>query len=239
MNILAIDSSGLTASAALVNEEAVIAEYNTNHKKTHSQTLLPMIASIMDMVGLTVKDLDAIAIAKGPGSFTGLRIGAGTAKGLALAENLPIIPISTLEAMAYTFALSDCLICPVMDARRQQLYFGVYHFENGELLNDCPDDAKSYEEVAEILNGLGREVILTGDGLNPAKETLKALLKVPYRLAPLFANRQRAAVLGTLALEYAKKGITVPADSFAPIYLRPSQAERVRAEALESEKGKK
>ena len=229
MNILAIDSSGLTASAAIVTEEAVIAEYSTNYKKTHSQTLLPMIDSVMNMVEMKPEELDAVAIAKGPGSFTGLRIGAGTAKGIALAHSLPIIAISTLEAMAYTFCLSDHVLCPVMDARRQQLYFGIYEMRDKKICSLREDSAASVPDVAAMLNEIGRPVILTGDGLIPAASSFEDLLKIPYRIAPLFANRQRAAVLGTLALDYAGRGIFTDADAFAPVYLRPSQAERVRA----------
>lgn len=233
MNILAIDSSGLTASVALVNEESVLAEYSTNFKKTHSQTLLPMIDSIMKMVDMKASDLDAVAVAKGPGSFTGLRIGAGTAKGIALAQNLPIIGISTLESMAYTFCLSEELICPVMDARRQQLYYGVYESREGELTNLCPNGAGSVEKIAELINGCEKSVILTGDGLIPSLERFGELLKVPFKTAPLFENRQRAAVLGTLAQKYAARGLLSDADTFAPVYLRPSQAERVRAESMQ------
>ena len=228
MKILAIDSSGLTASVAIVTEDAVLAEYNTNFKKTHSQTLLPMIDSIMSMTGIGKSELDAVAVAKGPGSFTGLRIGAGTAKGIALALNIPIIPVSTLEALAWTFSIYDGPICPVMDARRAQLYSAVYRFEDTGTKVLCSDAARSYEEVVKMLNTLGEEVILTGDGLTPASDFLKTGLKVPFRFASVYENRQRAAVLGDLALKRAEAGEYTDPDRFAPVYLRPSQAERVR-----------
>ncbi len=230
MKILAIDSSGLTASAALVTEEAVLAEFSTNFKKTHSQTLLPMIDSIMSLTETPAADLDAVAVAKGPGSFTGLRIGVATAKGIALAENLPLIGISSLEGQAYAFYGTEDLLCPMMDARRQQVYSGIYRFEKERLVNVLPDNARSVEEMAEVLNELGQPVILSGDGMIPAAEYLRNHLRVPFTEAKPFQNRQRAAVLGTLALQYAAEGRFEDADHFAPVYLRPSQAERVRKE---------
>ena len=121
MKILAIDSSGLVASAAILTEENLIAEYTVNYKKTHSQTLLPMIDEIVRMAEVDLKEIDAIALAEGPGSFTGLRIGSSTAKGLGLALGKPIIGVSTLKALAYNLFGTDSLICPMMDARRGQV----------------------------------------------------------------------------------------------------------------------
>ncbi|MDR1766217.1 MAG: tRNA (adenosine(37)-N6)-threonylcarbamoyltransferase complex dimerization subunit type 1 TsaB [Lachnospiraceae bacterium] len=131
MRILGIESSSLVASVALVEGESLVAEYTTNFKKTHSQTLLPMIDEMMGMVGVTPDTVDAIAVAGGPGSFTGLRIGVATAKGLGLALQKPLIHIPTLDAMAYQFFGSDALICPMMDAKRQQVYTGLYTFDRG------------------------------------------------------------------------------------------------------------
>lgn len=235
MLLLAIDSSGLTASAALVTETAVLAEYNTNYKKTHSQTLLPMIDEILRMTQTAPEDLDGIAVAKGPGSFTGLRIGSATAKGIALSAGIPIVEVSTLEAMAYQLYGTKDLICPMMDARRQQVYTGIYRFDGETLLCESPDEAVPAAEMAAKLNGAGRPVVLLGDGVPVNRETIENSLTVPYTFALAFQDRQRAAALGTLALAYAAQGRwTDPADH-APVYLRVSQAERERAERRRKE----
>ena len=128
MKILALDSSGLVASAAVVEDDITIAEYTINYKKTHSQTLLPMLDELRRMTELDLHTIDAIAVAAGPGSFTGLRIGSATAKGLGFALDIPIIPVPTVDALAYNLYGSDKLICPLMDARRNQVYTGLYTF---------------------------------------------------------------------------------------------------------------
>ena len=128
MKILGLDSSGLVASAAIVEDNTLLAEYTTNYKKTHSQTLLPMLAELQKMIELDMESIDAIAIAAGPGSFTGLRIGAATAKGLGLALDKPLVEVPTLEGLAYNLCGTDKLVCPLMDARRNQVYTGVYEF---------------------------------------------------------------------------------------------------------------
>ena len=132
MKILGLDSSGLVASAAVVEEDITIAEYTVNYKKTHSQTLIPMLDEIKRMTELDLHTLDAIAIASGPGSFTGLRIGSATAKGLGLALDIPIIPVPTVDALAYNFYGCSALVCPLMDARRNQVYTGLYEFQKRE-----------------------------------------------------------------------------------------------------------
>ena len=133
MKVLAIESSAVTASVAIMTEDTLIAEYTINYKKTHSQTLLPMIDEICRMTETDVSDIDIVAVSDGPGSFTGLRIGAATGKGIALAKNKPMVAVPTLEAMAYNLIGDDRLICPVMDARRKHLYTGLYRFNGGKL----------------------------------------------------------------------------------------------------------
>ena len=130
MRVLAIDSSGLTATVAVVEDTQTIAEYTVNYKKTHSQTLLPMIDEMVRMVDADLKDIDAIAVAGGPGSFTGLRIGSATAKGLGLALDKPLIHVPTVDAMAYSMYGCEDIICPIMDARRKQVYTGLYSFSH-------------------------------------------------------------------------------------------------------------
>ena len=129
MKILAIDSSGLVASVAVVEDETLLAEFTIDYKKTHSQTLLPMLDQMAKMIELDLNSIDAIAVAGGPGSFTGLRIGSATAKGLGLALDKPLLHIPTVDALAYNLYGVETLICPIMDARRNQVYTGVYRFE--------------------------------------------------------------------------------------------------------------
>ena len=129
MRILALDSSGLVATVAIVEDEQTLAEYTVNYKKTHSQTLLPMLDEIVKMTEYDLNTIDAIAVAGGPGSFTGLRIGSATAKGLGLALDKPLIHVPTVDGMAYNLFGCKGLICPMMDARRNQVYTGIYRFE--------------------------------------------------------------------------------------------------------------
>lgn len=235
MRILALDSSGLVASAAIVEEEQTIAEYTVNYKKTHSQTLLPMVDEIVRMTELDLHSLDAIAVAAGPGSFTGLRIGSATAKGLGLALHIPLIHIPTLDGLAYNLYGASELVCPMMDARRKQVYTGVYSFENGfsAVIEQC---AVPVEQLVERLNQMERPVVFLGDGVPVYKEMLEQKLAVPYSFAPAHMNRQRAASVGALGILYYQQGKTETAAEHAPDYLRMSQAERERAEKQSKER---
>lgn len=241
MRVLAIDSSGLTATVAIVEDDQTIAEYTTNYKKTHSQTLLPMIDEMVRMVDVDLKEIDAIAVAGGPGSFTGLRIGSATAKGLGLALDKPLIHVPTVDAMAYSMYGCEDIICPIMDARRKQVYTGLYSFshkKNGDGgLYDEPvfqvlrmQMAVPVEELIRHLNVYRRRVMFLGDGVPVYKEMLAEGLKVPYSFAPSFMNRQRAAAVGALGIRYYEAGRYEAAAEFKPEYLRKSQAERERAE---------
>ena len=230
MKILAIDSSGLTATVAVLEDERMTAEYTINHKKTHSQTLVPMLDEIKAMTELDLTTVDAIAVAKGPGSFTGLRIGSATAKGLGLALDKPLVAVSTLEALAMNAWGSDKLICPMMDARREQVYTGLYRFEDGELKVVKEDCAISVEELCGIIDKMGEDVLFLGDGVPVYKETIDKLLRVTHTYAPPHMSRQRAGALAVLAARYFEEGRIETAAAHKPEYLRVSQAERVKAE---------
>lgn len=248
MRVLAIDSSGLTASVAIVEEEVTIAEYTVNYKKTHSQTLLPMIDEMVKMTETDLDTIDAIAVAGGPGSFTGLRIGSATAKGLGLALDKPLIHIPTVDGLAYNVYGCEDLICPIMDARRNQVYTGMYTFswKAGEKENQFLREpvfqvlkmqmAISVEELIRRLNNYGRRVVFVGDGVPVYKNVLAEGLKVPYTFVPAYMNRQRAAVVGTLGIKYYKAGKIETAMEHQPEYLRVSQAERERAEREKNSK---
>lgn len=231
MKLLALDSSGLVASVAVLEDDSLLGEYTVNYKKTHSQTLLPMLDTVAQMIELDLNDLDAIAIAAGPGSFTGLRIGSATAKGLGLALNKPLIAVPTVDALAYNLFDTDKLICPLMDARRSQVYTGIYRFENHKLLPLENQMAVSVQELAEKLNAIGQEVIFLGDGVSVYSQLLDELLGIPHTYAPAHVNKQRAAAVGALAALYYKEGKFVDAAAHQPEYLRKSQAEREREEA--------
>lgn len=236
MRILAIDSSGLVASVAIVENEETLVEYTVNYKKTHSQTLLPMLDEVVKMVEFDLKTIDAIAVAGGPGSFTGLRIGSATAKGLGLALEKPLIHVPTVDALAYNLYGVSEIVCPIMDARRNQVYTGIYQFENSEFKIIEAQMAIEVRELIEKLNKKGMPVVFLGDGVPVYKEELIRELQVPFTFAPTHMNRQRAGALGTLGMEYFKKGKIETAMEHQPDYLRVSQAERER---LEREKLKK
>ena len=234
MRILALDSSGLVASVAVVEETQTIAEYTVNYKKTHSQTLLPMLDEIVKMTEMDLNEIDAIAVAGGPGSFTGLRIGSATAKGLGLALNKPLIHIPTVDGLAYNLYGNDGLICPIMDARRNQVYTGIYRFLE-EFTVEEPQMAVDVAELAEKLNKKGEKVTFLGDGVPVYQDQLEERLRVPFQFAPAHMNRQRAAAVGALAICYWKEGKTECAADHQPDYLRMSQAERERLEREKKE----
>ena len=236
MKVLALDSSGLVASVAVVEEDGessnLLAEYTVNYKKTHSQTLLPMLDEIATMIELDLNTLDAIAVAAGPGSFTGLRIGSATAKGLGLALKKPLVHIPTVDALAYNLYGTDRLICPLMDARRNQVYTGIYEFRQNRLHLLEPQMAVSIQEIAKKLQALGREVIFLGDGVPVYRRCLTEALMAgqSFSFAPAHVSRQRAGAVGMLALQYIREGRTETAADHRPDYLRLPQAERERAE---------
>lgn len=236
MKILGLDSSGIVASVAVVEDDNLLVEYTVNYKKTHSQTLLPMLDTAAKMIELDLNTVDAIAIAAGPGSFTGLRIGSATAKGLGLALEKPIISIPTTEALAYNLFGVNGIICPLMDARRNQVYTGIYRCEGEELVVEESQMAVDIKEIAEKLNALGEQVIFLGDGVPVFREQLKEWMKVPYGFAPPHLNKQRAGAVAALGVVYAARGKMETAGEHKPDYLRKSQAERERKEREEKAK---
>lgn len=230
MRILGIDSSGLVASVAVVDEEQMLAEYTVNYKKTHSQTLLPMLNEIGKMIELDLQTIDAIAVAAGPGSFTGLRIGSATAKGLGLALDKPLVAVPTVEGLAYNLCGTEKVVCPLMDARRNQVYTGIYEFEGNDLKVLEGQMAISIDELVEKINQWNREVIFLGDGVPVFQKVLEEKVTVPFAFAPAHMNKQRAGAVAALGLRYAKEGRMQSAAEHQPDYLRLSQAERERAE---------
>lgn len=235
MKILGIDSSGLVASAAIAGEKNIIAEFTVNNKQTHSQTLLPMIEKVVDMSGIELEQIDAIAIAAGPGSFTGLRIGSATAKGIGLALKKPVVSVPTLEGLAYRVSVFDGIICPIMDARRNQVYTGIYKMDKGNLVCLSEQKAVDIHEIMEELEKYDEKVIFLGDGVEVQRETIEKEFKKEYCFAPIHLSKQSAAAVAVLGDIYFNQGKAEDAAEHKPIYLRKSQAEREREERLKKQ----
>lgn len=227
MRILGIESSSLVASVAIVTDDVVTAEYTLNLKKTHSQTLLPMIDQMMGMLDADLDTIDAIAVSGGPGSFTGLRIGSATGKGLGMALGKPLIHIPTVDAMAYNLYGASSLICPIMDARRNQVYTGLYYFQDSfqVVKEQWPEDIR---ELTGELNQRGEKIIFLGDGVPVCRHIIEDTMKVPFVFAPAHVNRQRGASVAALGAVYYREGKAESAAEHKPDYLRKSQAERER-----------
>ncbi len=233
-----MDSSGLVASVAVVEdgpaESVTVAEFTVNYKKTHSQTLLPMLDEVSGMIELDIDTIDAIAVAAGPGSFTGLRIGSATAKGLGLALKKPLIHVPTLHGLAYNLCGTGKVVCPIMDARRGQVYTGIFEFDGNELVVLEDQTAVSIEELGAKLAVYDREIVFLGDGVPVFRKSLEEDIMAGKKIsfAPAHLNRQRAAAVGALGIRYYKEGRLETAGEHQPDYLRVSQAERERKERM-------
>ena len=175
MKILGLDSSGLVASVAIAEDDNLLGEYTVNYKKTHSQTLLPMLDEVACMIELDLSSIDAIAVAGGPGSFTGLRIGSATAKGLGLALEKPILNVPTVDALAYNLVGHRDMVCPLMDARRNQTYTGLYRFDGNDMQVLRGECAVGIDEIAADINSRGEAVVFLGDGVPVFKAYLELL----------------------------------------------------------------
>lgn len=221
MKILAIDSSGIVATVAILDDDILVAEYTINHKKTHSQTLLPMIEEITKMTELDLKELDAVAIAGGPGSFTGLRIGSATAKGLGLALDVPLVSVPTLDALAYNLCGSTDIVCPMMDARRQQVYTGVYSFYGEQMETLMPQAPMAVEEIAARLNEICAEATINVpvEDSHSAASPGRQAADTPDRQAADSPDRADTAAeeAGTKAIKAAPVMLTLLGDGI-PVY---------------------
>lgn len=230
MKILGLDSSGLVASVAIVEDEDLRGEYTVNYKKTHSQTLLPMLDEVARMIELDLSTIDAIAVAGGPGSFTGLRIGSATAKGLGIALDKPIVNVPTVDALAYNLVGHRDMVCPLMDARRNQTYTGLYRFAANEMDVLRAQCAVGIDEIVADINNRRESVVFLGDGVPVFKAYIGEHVTVPYSFAPAHLNKQRAGAVAALGMKYFAAGRIETAEAHAPEYLRLSQAERERNE---------
>lgn len=230
MRILALESSALTASCAVCEENLVVCESSITAGLTHSQTLMVMVENMLKGSNQKLEDIDAIAVSVGPGSFTGLRIGVSSAKGMAKALSCPCIGVSTLYGLARNLEGMEVIACSVMDARRNQVYNALFDMRMGKNLRICEDRAISVDELIEQLKLMKYDVpvVLVGDGAELCYGKMKEVLDV--KIAPPQLRLQRAASVGFCGLEKLKKGGFSPENEVVPKYLRLSQAERIRKE---------
>ena len=227
MLILAFESSARPASVALLRDGSLLSQYSQCSALTHSRTLLPMAEDMLKNAELTIGDVDLFAVAHGPGSFTGVRIGVSTVKGLAWAANKPCVGVSTLEAMAWHGLAAGGVVCPVMDARRGQVYNALFEIRNGKPVRLCGDRPIALEELAPQLRELESPAFLVGDGAAITAKYLETA-GIPFRMAPENLVWQSAWGVAMAAAE-REPGT---ADSLLPVYLRLSQAERERQARL-------
>lgn len=231
MKILALETSAVTASAAATEDERLLAQSFQNSGLTHSATLMPMVSDLLKNTGLALKDMDVIAVAAGPGSFTGVRIGVAAAKGLAWPEDKPCAPCSTLESMAWQCAHVGGEICAAMDARRNQVYCARFRAEGGALIRLTEDRAMGLDELAAEVRAAAAPQTLVGDGAQLVRAALKGQ-GLPCTLMPPHLLYQTAWGVARCALELARGGGLISAAAMAPSYHRLSQAERERLERM-------
>ena len=219
MKILVIDTSGPVCGTAVMDEEKVYSEYTAQNKNTHSASLMPMIEAALDSAGTALKDLDAVAAVTGPGSFTGVRIGVATAKGLAHGAGLPCIPVDALEALAVSAGSFEGLVCPIQDARAGQVYGAVFH-QGERLTGDRPMKLEAFLDQAETL---GQRFLFLGDGAPVHREAITARFGDRAVFAPAYSSYLRPSAAGWIALNRGEKTDYLGLEA---TYLRPPNAQK-------------
>lgn len=227
MKTLALETSAKSVSLAVTENGTLLAQAYQDRGLTHSVTLMPLLDGMLKTAGLTLDDMDIIAVAQGPGSFTGIRIGVSAAKGLAWAKALPCCGVSTLEAMAYDVTDFEGVVVGAMDARRQQVYNALFRTENGRVTRLCADRAVAMELVAKELAAIPEPKLIVGDGAVLLYDFLQKA-RIGCRLASPLHRQQSAAGVALAAEHLAAQGLTCSAQELQPVYLRLSQAERER-----------
>lgn len=223
MNILALDSSGPYASAALLQNGKITGDMALCNGLVHSRSLLPMAEQVLHMTGVSIREIDAFAVTVGPGSFTGVRIGVCTVKGLAQKDNKPCVPVHTLEALAYNITADCKVVCPLLDARREQVYTAVYDGVQKEIL--LPQ-AMGIGELAEYLQTLKQDVVFCGDGTSVHEDFLKNTLGEKAHFAPAHLNYIRAAAVAKIGEQAMAQQKGISCFELDALYLRKPQAER-------------
>ena len=227
MKILGIESAGKVASVALVEDGHVLCDFTINGKFTHSKTIMPMLASMRDIMDVDLATVDAIAVSAGPGSYTGLRIGSATAKALAHVWEVPIVGVSTIESLAYNVNGEGVLICPMLDARRQHAFCGAYRYEGEALVNLIPIDLRSVEDFAAALGVYDMKAVFLGDGLDSHRKLVEKYMEGrEWAEARAVDSLPKASTLALVAERKFKEGHEETYMSHQPDYYRPSQAER-------------
>ena len=229
MLILAFETSAKAASVALMESTKLLGESYQNTGLTHSQTLMVMAEDVLKQCGKSAQDVEAVAVAEGPGSFTGVRIGVAAAKGYAWGKEIPCYGVSTLEAMAESLGLYEGFICPVMDARRSQVYNALFYVNRSEIERHREDRAIALADLQEDLEHLDGPIYLVGDGSTLTYNTLKDSVE-NLILPPEHRMHQRAVGVGLVAARMAAEGLTPSGGELTPNYLRLSQAEREKLE---------
>lgn len=224
--LLAIDTTASAASVAIIRDGFLVAEDFINCGYTHSQTLMPMIDHCLQISGIAFSELDAFAVAAGPGSFTGVRIGVATIKGLALPEDKPCVPVSTLEALAENIRFRKGILCPVMDARCSQVYYALFESDGQTVRRLCPDGAKAIADLEKDLKNFKEDIIFVGDGADLCYNSMKSISPERLFLAPAPLRYQRASSVAMVGERGQREGKAVPGDQLTPYYLRLPQAER-------------
>lgn len=229
MKILSLDTTAEVCTAAICDGSSLIAEMTVNTGNTHSQTLLPVVEQLLKISEVSLDEVDCFACSTGPGSFTGVRIGVATVKGLAYGKNKPCISVSTLEALAYNLIGFDGILCPVMNARRNQVYNALFECADGKIMRICADRALSVDELDEELYSMGKKIYLVGDGYTLCEKGFK---KTSVSWVPERIRHQSGYSVAMCAIEKQESGQSLTDSALVPIYLRPSQAERERNERL-------
>lgn len=224
MKVLSVDTSSVVATCAVLDEEKLLGEYTLNQDMTHSERLIPMIKVVMDSLALSPSDIDLFAASNGPGSFTGLRIGLATVKGLAHSVDKPVLGVSTLEALAFNIPWANTII-PIMDARRDRVFTGIYSWENGKLSNTMEPTIVEVEELLDFIDTNYEELIFNGDGTLVFADDIVKVLGNKAHFAPVSLNMARASSVGELALLKWKSGCRNNYFDLVPDYLRESQAQ--------------
>ncbi len=224
MRTLAIDTSTMMATCAVLDEDYLLGEFSLNQDMSHSENLIPMIKEILDNLKLKPQDIDLYGVSIGPGSFTGLRIGAATIKSFAHVFDKPIVGVSTLEALAYNLPYNG-IIVPMIDARRNRVYTGIYKWEDEKLINIMEPTTMEIEDLLDTLK-VYENIIINGNGVHLYKDKIINTLGKKVRLSPIGLNECKASSVGELAIIKYNEGIMDDYYTLAPNYLRESQAQR-------------
>ncbi|SNS47544.1 tRNA threonylcarbamoyladenosine biosynthesis protein TsaB [Anaerovirgula multivorans] len=226
MKILALDTSSIVATAAVMDDEKLMGEYILNHKKTHSQKLMPILEEILESCELSPKEIDLFGVALGPGSFTGLRIGLATIKAMAQALDKPVVGVSTLEGLAFNLVYCKALICPIIDAQRNLVYTGTYQWQQMQLQKVMEEEVVPIEELIATLKDRSQEIVFVGDALEKFQGLIQEEMKGLAMFPPSIVRMPRASSIGELARRKAERGEVYKASEILPIYMRKSQAEK-------------